>query len=324
VATTIRLLGPMDAGAVTRAAPDVFDHTPEPVRVEEFLNDPRHHLVAALDGERIVGFVSAVHYVHPDKPAELFVNEVAVAPSHRGHRVGRALMMGMLDHARALGCRCAWVLTDAANVRALRLYRSAGGIEEPLPSILFEFDPQSRASADARSSRPVQGDASVVIREATAADHDAIWAIARAVIARGDTYVFESSTPRDEVLGYWLQPSHRCFVAEHEGAVVGTHVVKANHPGLGAHVANAAFMVADDARGHGVGHAMGEHALATARRLGFRAMQFNFVVSTNESAVRLWKRLGFIVVGTLPGAFRHRDKGFVDAYVMFRSLLDLG
>ena len=164
----------------------------------------------------------------------------------------------------------------------------------------------------------------VAIREATPSDHDAIWAIARAVIAPGDTYLFDPSTSREDALAYWLQPAHRCFVAEHQGTVVGTYVLKANQPGLGAHVANAAFMVAPDARGHGTGRAMGEHALAEARRLGFRAMQFNFVVSTNESAVRLWKRLGFTIVGTLPGAFRHRDKGFVDAHVMFRSLLDLG
>jgi len=104
--------------------------------------------------------------------------------------------------------------------------------------------------------------------------------------------------------------------------VVGSYVLRPNRPGLGAHVSNASFIVARSARGLGVGRAMGEHCLSEARRLGFRAMQFNFVVSTNESAVHLWQQLGFKIVGTLPGAFRHSQKGYVDVYVMFRSLLD--
>jgi ribosomal protein S18 acetylase RimI-like enzyme len=103
---------------------------------------------------------------------------------------------------------------------------------------------------------------------------------------------------------------------------VGTYILRPNRPGLGSHVSNASFMVCPSARGLGVGRAMGEHCLEEARRLGYRAMQFNFVVSTNEAAVKLWQRLGFTIVGTLPGAFRHRTLGFVDAYVMFRTLLE--
>jgi ribosomal protein S18 acetylase RimI-like enzyme len=160
------------------------------------------------------------------------------------------------------------------------------------------------------------------IRAATAADSDGIWAIFHAVVGTGDTYTFDPSISRDDALAYWLQPSHRCFVAEHGASAIGTYILKANQPGQGAHVANAAFMVAPDARGLGVGRAMGEHALAEARRAGFRAMQFNFVVSTNEPAVRLWRELGFRVVGTLPGVFRHPARGYVDAYVMFRTLTD--
>ena len=102
--------------------------------------------------------------------------------------------------------------------------------------------------------------------------------------------------------------------------MVGTFILRPNRPGLGSHIANASFMVSPQARGLGVGRAMGEHCLAEARRLGYRAMQFNFVVSTNDSAVGLWKQLGFRIVGRLPGAFRHATKGFVDAYVMFRDL----
>ena len=160
------------------------------------------------------------------------------------------------------------------------------------------------------------------IRQATAADSDAIWDIFRAVVVTGDTYAFDPGISRDDALAYWLHPSNWRYVAEREGNIVGTYILKANQPGLGSHVANAAFMVSPRARGFGVGRAMGEHSLSEARRLGFRAMQFNFVVSTNESAVGLWQQLGFKIVGTLPRAFRHSEKGFVDAYVMFRSLAD--
>src|SRR5438094_8539942 len=144
--------------------------------------------------------------------------------------------------------------------------------------------------------------------------------IFHAVVVHGDTYTFDPEISRDEALAYWLDPSNRCYVAEREGNVVGTYILRRNQPGLGSHVANAAFMVSPEVQGLGVGRAMGEHSLSEARRLGFRAMQFNFVVSTNESAVRLWHQLGFKIVGTLPGVFRHREKGFVDAYVMFCPL----
>ena len=158
------------------------------------------------------------------------------------------------------------------------------------------------------------------LRPAAASDSDSIWTIFKAVVARGDTYVFDPDISRDEALAYWLHPRARCYVAEREGVVLGTYVLKPNQPGLGAHVANAAFMVAPTTQGSGLGRVMAEHCLAEARRLGFRAMQFNFVVSTNERAIRLWRTMGFEVVGTLPGAFKHTEKGYVDAYVMFRSL----
>jgi L-amino acid N-acyltransferase YncA len=171
-------------------------------------------------------------------------------------------------------------------------------------------------------ARATMGPPMVTIRPASDRDRDAVWSIFHAVIAEGDTYVFDPATPRDEALAYWFQAGAQSYVAELEGRVVGSYLLKPNQPGLGSHVANAAFMVSAQARGRGVGQAMGEHCLAEARRLGYRAMQFNFVVSTNESAVRLWERLGFRIVGTLPGVFRHRTRGFVDAHVMFRSLTE--
>ncbi len=157
------------------------------------------------------------------------------------------------------------------------------------------------------------------IRQANQADEDAIWDIFRAVIAPGDTYVFAPDMPREEALAYWFRADTHTYVAESDGRVVGTYILKPNQPALGSHVANAAFMVSPSARGLGTGTRMGEHGLAEARRLGFRAMQFNFVVATNERAVRLWQQLGFSIVGTLPGAFHHAQRGFVDAYVMFRT-----
>jgi L-amino acid N-acyltransferase YncA len=162
----------------------------------------------------------------------------------------------------------------------------------------------------------------LTIREADDQDAEAIWQIFQAVVAGGDTYVFAPDTPREEALAYWFSPTTRTYVAAIASRVVGTYILRPNRPGLGSHVANAAFMVSPDARGLGIGRTMGEHCLAEARGLGYRAMQFNFVVSTNESAVRLWEQLGFRKVGTLPGAFRHCSKGFVDAYVMFQSLED--
>lgn len=160
----------------------------------------------------------------------------------------------------------------------------------------------------------------MTIRPATPSDEDDIWSIFQTVVSPGDTYVFDPRTPREEALGYWLHTGTHTYVAEIDGQVVGTYILKPNQPALGSHVANAAFMVSPTTRGSGIGRAMGEHCLNEARRIGFRAMQFNFVVSTNEAAVRLWRKLGFEIVGTLPEAFRHSQLGFVDAYVMFRRL----
>ena len=166
---------------------------------------------------------------------------------------------------------------------------------------------------------------------ATEADREAIWNIFHDVVAAGDTYAFDPGISRREALAYWFRPDTHTYVAklncfkqsssEQAERVVGTYILRPNQFGGGSHVANAAFMVAPDARGQGIGRTMGEHCLSEARRLGFRAMQFNFVVSANRSAVRLWQNLGFKIVGTSPDAFRHPEKGYVDVYVMFQSLL---
>jgi L-amino acid N-acyltransferase YncA len=159
------------------------------------------------------------------------------------------------------------------------------------------------------------------IRAATNADRDAIWNIFHEIIAAGDTYALDPKMSREEALAYWFRTDTHTYVAEEDGGVVGTYILRPNQSGPGSHVANAAFMVARDAEGAGVGRRMAEHSLSEARRMGFRGMQFNFVISTNTRAIHLWNQLGFEIVGTLPGAFRHPEKGYVDVYVMFRSLL---
>ena len=159
------------------------------------------------------------------------------------------------------------------------------------------------------------------IRPVINADHDAIWNIFAEIIVAGDTYAFDPQMPREEALAYWFRADTHTYIAEENDSVVGTYILRPNQSGPGSHVANAAFMVARDAEGVGVGRRMAEHCLTEARRMGFRAMQFNFVISTNTRAIHLWNQLGFEIVGTLPGAFRHPEKGFVDVYVMYRSLV---
>jgi L-amino acid N-acyltransferase YncA len=156
---------------------------------------------------------------------------------------------------------------------------------------------------------------------ATEADRDAIWSIFHEIVAPGDTYALDPRMSREDALAYWFAAGTHTYVAEADGRIAGTYILRPNQSGGGSHVANAAFMVAASARGQGVGRAMAEHCLNEARRLGFRAMQFNFVISTNTLAIRLWQELGFKIVGTLPGAFRDPKNGYVDVYVMYRSLL---
>jgi L-amino acid N-acyltransferase YncA len=162
--------------------------------------------------------------------------------------------------------------------------------------------------------------AAVAIRPALEADFPAIWAIFEPIVKRGDTYAYASDTTFEEARAIWTAPPARTFVAHLDERIVGTYVLKPNAPGRGAHVANAGYMVAESARGHGVASAMCAHSIDVARACGFRAMQFNFVVSTNEGAVRLWQRHGFAIVGRLPRAFDHAERGLVDAFVMHRFL----
>jgi ribosomal protein S18 acetylase RimI-like enzyme len=160
----------------------------------------------------------------------------------------------------------------------------------------------------------------MLIRPSEPRDDDAIWHILEPTFRAGETYPVPRDISRNDALTYWRSPSHSVFVAEDEGKIVGTYYLRANNRGGGEHVANCGFVVAPPAFGRGVARAMCAHSLDQARAHGFSAMQFNFVIASNERAVRLWQHLGFAIIGRLPGAFRHPRVGLVDAYVMMRSL----
>lgn len=139
MAVIVRLIKPEEGSLLNRVAPDVFDHEVHPQWAAEFLADSRHHLAIALDDNLVVGMASAVHYVHPDKAPELWINEVGVAPSHQQQGIGRQLLQCLLDHGHHLGCATAWVLTEQGNQAARRLYASVGGIEAAEPIVMIEF-----------------------------------------------------------------------------------------------------------------------------------------------------------------------------------------
>lgn len=160
----------------------------------------------------------------------------------------------------------------------------------------------------------------MLIRAANSADQNAIWGILEPVIRAGDAYTLPRDMPREQALAYWFSDGHEVFVAEDDGPVVGTYFLRANQRGGGSHVANCGYITAPAVCGRGVGRAMCMHSLDEAKHRGYRAMQFNFVVSTNQRAVRLWESCGFQIVGRLFEGFLHPELGYVEAYVMYRVL----
>ena len=161
------------------------------------------------------------------------------------------------------------------------------------------------------------------ISPATASDWPAIWEIIRPIIREGETLAIPRDADEAAARAYWMASDKNVFVARDEaGAIVGSYTLRANGIGPAAHVANAGYAVRADQRGKGIAQMLCRHSIAMARVRDYRAMQFNMVVSTNERAVRLWQHMGFAIVGTLPGAFAHPTRGYVDAYVMFQTLVD--
>ena len=175
------------------------------------------------------------------------------------------------------------------------------------------------------------------IRKATEDDKPEVWQIIKSVLSTGDTYTFPPDSGEEEMLAFWYAPDKWTYVAvwsdapkaagilsdelhNPHGKIVGTFFLKANQPGLGSHVCNAGYMVAPEAKGKRVGRTMAEFSLEEARKLGFQSMQFNFVVKSNEIAVRLWQNLGFEIIGEIPEAFQHKENGLTNAYIMYRKL----
>ncbi len=159
-----------------------------------------------------------------------------------------------------------------------------------------------------------------IIRPATLEDRPAVTAIFRQVVRAGDAFAFDPQTDETEAERLWFAPGAHVYVAEANGQILGSAYLKPNQPGLGDHVANGGFMVSAAARGQGLGRTLGAFAIEEARRLGFTAMQFNFVVASNTAAVALWRDLGFAIIGTVPRAFRHTKLGPVDVHIMYRDL----
>lgn len=160
----------------------------------------------------------------------------------------------------------------------------------------------------------------MLIRPFRETDVEALWRVLEPVIRAGETYALPHDMTRDAALAYWTGPDRETFVAESDGRIAGTYYLKVNQAGGGAHVANCGYVTAAEFSGRGIARAMCLHSLDRARERGFRAMQFNLVISTNERAVRLWQSLGFETVGRLPHAFAHPRLGDVDALVMYRLL----
>ncbi|MBN7813722.1 GNAT family N-acetyltransferase [Algoriphagus sp. H41] len=158
------------------------------------------------------------------------------------------------------------------------------------------------------------------LRKARPEDASAVWEIIEPIIRAGETYVFSPDTPREKMLDYWLGADKDTYVAVLDGEILGTFYLKANQPDRGSHVANAGYMVGEKARGKGIAKAMAEFSFVEAKRLGYTAMQFNYVISSNTVAVQLWQKMGFKIVGQVPDAFAHPGLGLTDVYVMYRKL----
>ncbi len=164
------------------------------------------------------------------------------------------------------------------------------------------------------STRPVH------IREASEADYEQIWQIIKEAIAGGDTLAFAPNTSKEEMLAFWCASYAHTYVAELKGKVTGTYFIKANQPGLGAHIANAGYITSRAAHGQGIGRAMCSHSLQEAKKLGYRAMQFNLVIKSNTRAVKLWQKMGFAIIGEIPEAFNHSRLGMTNAFIMYQRL----
>ena len=160
----------------------------------------------------------------------------------------------------------------------------------------------------------------ITIRDTIEKDFEEIWDIFHSVVATGDTYAYSPDTSKEDAYAYWMPPHKKTYVATINNEVIGTYFIKDNQPGLGSHIANAAYMVHPKHQGKGIGLYMAQHSIAEAKNLNYSAMQFNLVVSSNEPAVSLWKKMGFKIIGTIPQGFRHSSQGLIDTYILHMGL----
>ena len=160
----------------------------------------------------------------------------------------------------------------------------------------------------------------LTVRKATSLDRQGLWELIEPILRKGGTYVFSPEKTQSEMMDYWLNSDKQTYVLVEEGRIMATFYLKPNQPDLGNHICNAGFMVSTAIWGKGIGRKLGIYALEEARRQGFRAMQFNFVIKTNERAIKLWESLGFQVIGEVPSAYRHPQLGDVPALIMYIQL----
>ncbi len=159
------------------------------------------------------------------------------------------------------------------------------------------------------------------IREATESDFEGIWLFFQPIVSKGETYSFPRNSTKEEGLELWIRRPRKTFVFVENGEILGSYYILTNKLGAGSHVCNCGYMVSPQARGKGIATSLCKHSQKTALELGYKAMQFNFVTSSNEGAIRLWIKLGYDIVGRLPKAFNHPAKGFIDALVMYKWLV---
>ncbi len=240
------------------------------------------------------------------------VETLAVAAAAEGRGVGRALLDAAEVWAMSRGHGFITLTVFDGNRQARAVYDRRGYVAE---TVTMRKPLDAAPPPTAR-----EGPVGLMVRPDRPADAEALWAIMQPVIAAGETYAWPRDLSREAALAAWHPAGGHTFVAEIDGRVAGTYLVKPNQGGPGAHVANCGYMVASWARGRGIAEALCRHSLDTARELGFRAMQFNSVVSTNHSAIRVWQRCGFAIVGTVPQAFDHPAHGLVAIHVMHRAL----
>jgi DNA-binding MarR family transcriptional regulator/L-amino acid N-acyltransferase YncA len=232
---------------------------------------------------------------------------------------GRARMPEFRSLWDVIGAELGEIIESTAGGDALACL---SGIEALLDEEEVDARVLRRLALQKRWERSRREPTAVAIRPITTADRQAVLHIARELVRAADTYAYDQDITDEELWTYW-SPSAAIghgYVAELDGAVVGMFVIRPNNPGPGAHVANASYAVRADVRGIGLGRQMGEASLGLAAELGYSAMQFNTVVSTNANAVHLWRSLGFRIVGTVPDGFRLPDGRTVPHYVMYRSL----